>query len=146
MTVETDYGSIIIHQIHTDLGNLWIWYQWRGGNRYRITTEDILYNNARDCWESAFSNQEMKIGPYKLKLIDQDGYSRAFEAVRMSSPWWRFVYWWYHATKWFHILEARFIMTLSLWWIADYHPSRIPSWDDVFIFKRMKGWFKKWNS
>lgn len=140
--VEPGYGYIIYHQIRTDLGHLWMWYEWRGGPRYRISTYDMFFDDAWDEWHRSNTERVVRVGPYRLKLIGMKHHLLSFEAVRMDSFGWQFIYWFYHATKWYHEIESRFIMTLSIWWMAEYHPSRYVSWSDVFIIKRMKGWFK----
>jgi hypothetical protein len=105
-------------------------YEWRGKSPYirlsgNLIEDDVAITQKRD----------LVFGPYRLKFVeyyraeDIGLYVRADKlgALRVTL---------YRLTRLLDLIYRRCIITLAVWGLAKYSQVSIPSWRDIYIFKR----------
>lgn len=135
-------GNIITHITNNRFGLESCTYEWVGGPFVSLSIGLLieLTKFQRDLPEEG---DEFGVGPYRLKIVSLSAPWDIADCVRMDYPFW----WWFvfshHAFRWLRIAKARFVITLAVWGLADYHPSRIPSFSDIHAVRWLAGLFHR---
>lgn len=108
-------------------------YRWTGGSSAYVSWELLELG-----YKERYVGDEVELGPFKLKIIDEDIIRRAFLVTRMDNPFWRLIYLWHCYNKSFDLAYHRFITTLAVWRLAEYNPAVIPSWRDIYFIQKIR--------
>lgn len=137
---DPTYGTIIVHRTSNPLGVESETFEWKGGPKV-LVDHRIVGSAARGFNFS--EGDSFNIGPYCLRIIEIRFESLMIDCIRLDYPlWWWFVFS-HHAFRWLRIAKARFVITLAVWGLADYHPSRIPSFSDIHAVRWLAGLFHR---
>ena len=110
-------------------------FSWEGGEFTSINVvvmEDHFSHRPKD-------GEIISIGPYRLYVIGISGLmNQEYECIRITGFWsWvRIIV--YRMTRVFDLAYRRFIITLAVWRLANYHDGRIPTWRDINILRRVR--------
>lgn len=107
-----------------------ITYEWIGKTPYTIITGCAL----SDMGFVDFP-EKLIIGPYHLLKLGDKFDVDAAEYVRADKLGSIRVFF-YRITRALDLIYRRLIITLAVWKLADYDPSRIPSWRNIRLLKR----------
>ena len=125
----TETYSVLGAPIHRD-------YKWVGETPYVRISLILLY-----FIQSLKDNLDIvQIGPYKLQLIEKSWRYHIY--VRMDYPFWRLAVAWHKASRLLYIAYGKFIVTLAVWGLAEYNQAVEPTWRDIYLIQKMKGYFR----
>jgi len=128
-------GTIVFHKFCGCRGNTErIEYEWQGGAEIWIA-RDLLDSGefGRDWAKTG----KLQIGPYRLRLIEQDRLRNDALFIREDYPFWRLVVAWHKYNRVPDLFYRRLIITLAVWRLARYREATIPTWRDVYILDRL---------
>ena len=111
-------------------------YRWTGGSSTYVS-RDLLELG----YKERYIGDEVELGPFKLKIVDEDFARRAFLVTRMDKPLWQLRYLWHRYNKSLDLAYRRSITTLAVWRLADYNPAVIPSWRDIYFLNKIRSKF-----
>lgn len=130
-------GEIIIHKQRNKLGRVErVDFSWEGDPYTEI------YHLSYRLWPYIEVNEkknEISVGPFQLKIVDRNwgGYQKC---VRMDYPVWWILYFWHKINRIAEIIYRHTIITLTVWGMAEYIAGTIPSWEDIYLLRKL---FKK---
>lgn len=132
----SDFGYIETTVKHNAIGVLEdASYKLVGGPRFIIS--DLAYNDIDK------SGDIVRIGPYRLRVIERDCNSPSIICVNYEYPlWWMFVLA-YRSSVMARVAYSRLIITLAVWGLAKYNPACVPSINDIYFVRKIKGWINK---
>jgi len=124
-------GNLLIHEIRNTLGRIErLEYSWEGGP---IAYVDINLLNPSDEYKDGL----LKIGPYRLRLLEEIIWSHQYKFIREDYPFWQLAVGWHKASRLFDLIYRRTIITLAVWRLADYNGATVPGWRDVHILRKI---------
>lgn len=104
-------------------------YRWTGG------PVGLMSRNVSEIYAKP-GDSEFWVGPFRVKILEQDSYQNLLTVVRQDYFLWRLVYLWHRYGILFDFAYRRFILTLAVWRLADYNPATVPTWRDIKLFRR----------
>ncbi len=113
-------------------------YEWPGGPKAWIQADSL--GDDKSYWPIYEPGDIKELRPFRLKIIQFDWSRNAYEVARMDNPLWRLIYLWHRLTPILDLAYRRFIITLSVWRLADYSDQAIPHYSDIHIIKRIRSW------
>ena len=128
--MKIDYskiGKLIVHRQMNTLGVIEkIDYSWEGPPEVLISHDLLCELNF-----TIDNHEKINIGPYRLRLIENDYWQGRSHYIRMDYPLWWLRVLSYRMTRVFDLIYRRFILTLAVWGMADYNAAAIPHRKDI---------------
>jgi len=138
MKYREDFSNIEITESYSVLGApIHYDYAWVGKSPYVRISRCLL-----DSIQSPIDNI-VHIGPYKLKLIDNDRIFGPFIYIRMDYPFWWLAVAWHKASRLLDITYEKLIITLAVWGLAEYNQAVLPTWRDIYLVQKLMKMFHK---
>jgi len=122
--IETD------HLWDAHLGKMTVNHRWVGGSRLARISQP--YHELAGG-EAVLDNGKLTIGDLNLRVVDTDGMYWIVTADGWYAPAYKVLH---RVIKSLGMLKLCLIIILSIWGLADYHPSALPSWRDIKVFKK----------
>lgn len=139
----TEYSHIEFHRFSNALGMTErIEHKWVGKSPVMIISWRDMALTPHSTYLDKKGNKICVIGPYRLRIIGSasDG---NYEAVRMDYPFWWIYPFLHHVNKLSDLFYRRVIITCAVWGLAEYSGNRIPSYEDLYIYKFVRNVYGK---
>ncbi len=106
-------------------------YEWQGGPVARVSGDlarELEYKPDSDV---------IRIGPYRLQVLERLYMYDAYLCVRKDWPFWWLIALRHRLDRRAEITYRRLIVTLAVWGLADwpYGGAMLPSWRDIYAVK-----------
>ena len=112
-------------------------YSWEGG-----PICEVSYDFIPELFVPGDDLTNIRIGPYRLHMIERAGWKDTILYVRKDYPFWWVLIAWHKGNRLLDIAYRRSIITMAVWGLAEYNPAVIPHWRDIRILKRLENWRK----
>jgi len=116
-------------------------YAWVGGPECRIDCR--FAREASHEVKLDEQTKEIRIGPFRLKVIELDIPRCEYVCVRKDYPFWQFIFAWHRSNRLIDLVYRRSILTLAVWRLASYNPAVIPHWRDIHVLRKIAEWLKR---
>lgn len=116
-------------------------YHWKGGPTIYVSGAFLYYGS--EILKVGDSISLIKIGPYRLRLIDQNPSRDEYRYVREDYAFWWIVVGWHHFNRMLDLTYRRVIIVLSIFKLADLTQAQYPSWRDIHLVHKIRRWIQK---
>jgi hypothetical protein len=126
-----DCAQIISHRIYNPVtGNLErIEHGWDGkSHRVYVSFERV----------GIVPENIIKIGPYKLAILDDDLMRGAYYCRRIDNAFSWLPVFWHRINRVLDIAYRRFIVTLAIWNLAEYNGAVIPHANQIYLVQKVR--------
>ena len=136
-------GQILIHRQYNALGMPERYdYEWDGGPCVRVSYYLVDMADNRQI-EYDKKQGVIRVGPYRLRIMEEYPWCDFFECVREDYWLWWAVVGWHLLSRIVDIAYRRLIITLAVWRLAEYDQGAIPHWKQIKIVIRVRKWISK---
>ena len=109
-------------------------YRWDGGPRCQVSRQFI--DDAEIYWNK--ERHTLLIGPYLLKIIEEQPYWDWFDCIRLDYPFWWVVVGRHKINRLLDLTYHRAIITLAIWGLASFNRASIPHWRDIYLLQNIE--------
>jgi hypothetical protein len=132
-------GSIVIHRQLNQLGDLErIDFEWEGGPVIGISFDLFSYCGKIQGLSGINKNGVLKIGPYRLKFLEERGWEALGIFVRMRGLLWPLIFIKYKLIRPLDLVYRRLIITLAVWGLAELREAVLPGWQDIYAVRKIR--------
>lgn len=144
MEITGTEGEIIVQE-HLDIfGNPERYdYRWEGDDRTLISRRLLYDADPQEVKYGTFPSEtgdKFSVGPFDLRVLESCNWRYdVIIALRERGIITDLRLLWHRASKFLDLAYRHFIITLAIWRLADYDSAVIPTWQDIYLVKRLGG-------
>lgn len=140
---DKEKGMVIVENKYDAFGRVeQRTYTYEGGDLMEFTESFFAHAVPSEVWFSRWplqSGDKFEVGPFRFRMLEQDRHFHfdRIIAVRDRGLITDLRYFWHKVGRRADLAYRRLIITLSVWRLAERTEGKIPSWNDVYILRRL---------